>query len=217
MPRLPECSTTHTRSTSSRHTSKKWLPAPSEPSWANAVFACFGVSCVAGSWSRSHRSAPRLELSWPLPTPAGTAFSTRGRSGSSVSGSWSAVTSRRAAIIPQPMSTPTAEGMTASRVGMTEPTVAPIPTWASGIRATWSSTMGRRAAADAWRMAPSSTSVAHDHSRSVTLSMPPMLRSPPAVVKPVPLLTGVVHRQRHGSPVGSPVRAWVASRIASSR
>ena len=37
--------------------------------------------------------------------------------------------------MPQPMSTPTAAGMIAPRVGMTEPTVAPLPRWASGISA----------------------------------------------------------------------------------
>ena len=41
----------------------------------------------------------------------------------------------RTAIMPQPMSTPTAAGMMAPSVGMTEPTVAPLPRWASGIRA----------------------------------------------------------------------------------
>ena len=40
------------------------------------------------------------------------------------------------AIIPQPMSTPTAEGMTAPSVGMTEPTVDPMPRYASGMSAT---------------------------------------------------------------------------------
>ncbi|WP_350227185.1 hypothetical protein [Barrientosiimonas endolithica] len=41
----------------------------------------------------------------------------------------------RTAIMPQPMSTPTAAGMTAPSVGITEPTVAPSPRWASGISA----------------------------------------------------------------------------------
>ncbi len=41
----------------------------------------------------------------------------------------------RTAIMPHPMSTPTAAGMMAPRVGMTEPTVAPRPRWASGISA----------------------------------------------------------------------------------
>ncbi len=38
--------------------------------------------------------------------------------------------------MPQPMSTPTAAGITAPLVGITEPTVAPMPTWTSGIAAT---------------------------------------------------------------------------------
>lgn len=41
----------------------------------------------------------------------------------------------RTAIMPQPMSTPTAAGMIAPSVGMTEPTVAPLPRCASGISA----------------------------------------------------------------------------------
>jgi hypothetical protein len=40
-----------------------------------------------------------------------------------------------AAIMPQPMSTPTAAGMTALRVGMTLPTVEPLPRCTSGITA----------------------------------------------------------------------------------
>ncbi len=47
--------------------------------------------------------------------------------------------------MPHPMSTPTAAGMMAPLVGITDPTVAPMPTWASGMRATWPSTMGSRA------------------------------------------------------------------------
>ena len=39
----------------------------------------------------------------------------------------------RTAIIPQPMSTPTAAGMMAPLVGITEPTVAPLPRCTSGI------------------------------------------------------------------------------------
>ncbi len=42
----------------------------------------------------------------------------------------------RAAIIPQPMSTPTAAGTTAPLVAITLPTVAPMPRCASGIAAT---------------------------------------------------------------------------------
>ena len=49
------------------------------------------------------------------------------------------------AIMPQPMSTPTAAGMIAPTVGMTLPTVAPIPQWTSGIAATQPWTNGSRA------------------------------------------------------------------------
>ena len=42
----------------------------------------------------------------------------------------------KGAIIPQPMSTPTVAGITASFVAMTEPTIEPLPKWASGISAT---------------------------------------------------------------------------------
>ena len=40
-----------------------------------------------------------------------------------------------AAIIPQPMSTPTAAGMMALTVAITDPTVAPMPTCTSGMAA----------------------------------------------------------------------------------
>ena len=66
--------------------------------------------------------------------------------------------------MPQPMSTPTAEGMTAPWVGMTDPTVAPIPTWASGMSATWPATIGSRAVFSAWRIVSGSISLAHDRS-----------------------------------------------------
>jgi len=47
-----------------------------------------------------------------------------------------AVSDVRAATMPQPMSTPTAAGMIAPLVGMTEPTVAPMPQCTSGMTAT---------------------------------------------------------------------------------
>jgi len=49
------------------------------------------------------------------------------------------------AIIPQPISTPTAAGMIAPFVATTDPTVAPIPTCTSGIAATWLKMNGMRA------------------------------------------------------------------------
>jgi len=51
----------------------------------------------------------------------------------------------RVAIIPQPMSTPTAAGMIAPRVGMTLPIVEPLPRCTSGITARWRKMKGRRA------------------------------------------------------------------------
>ncbi len=66
------------------------------------------------------------------------------------SGSCEAVRSVCTAIMPHPMSTPTAAGMTAFSVGITDPTVAPIPTCASGIRATWPARIGRRLVLAAW-------------------------------------------------------------------
>src|SRR3954452_7470899 len=79
--------------------------------------------------------------------------------------------------MPQPMSTPTADGITAFFVGITEPTVAPIPTCASGMRATCPSTIGRRAVFSAWRIVSGSMSVAHEMSLSLMwLGMSPPLR-----------------------------------------
>lgn len=49
--------------------------------------------------------------------------------------------------MPQPISTPTAAGQMAPRVGMTQPTVQPIPGWTSGITATWWWRKGSRATA----------------------------------------------------------------------
>jgi hypothetical protein len=56
-----------------------------------------------------------------------------------------------AAIMPQPMSTPTAAGMMALSVGITEPTVAPMPKCTSGMAAMCLKTIGRRAALLSWR------------------------------------------------------------------
>lgn len=55
----------------------------------------------------------------------------RSRHSKSVAVSWVRVTD-----MPQPKSTPTQAGITTSSVGTTEPTVEPIPQWASGINAT---------------------------------------------------------------------------------
>ena len=55
----------------------------------------------------------------------------------------------RTARIPQPMSTPTAAGMIAPTVGMTDPTVAPMPRCASGINARYGWMKGIRAVSHA--------------------------------------------------------------------
>src|SRR5215831_16434819 len=60
------------------------------------------------------------------------------------------------AAMPQPMSTPTAAGMMAPTVGMTLPTVAPIPQCTSGMIATCLWMNGRRATVSIWRRAASS-------------------------------------------------------------
>jgi hypothetical protein len=64
--------------------------------------------------------------------------------------------------MPQPMSTPTAAGMMAPLVGMTDPTVDPMPTWASGMSAMCPDTNGRSAALLACSKVASSISDAHD-------------------------------------------------------
>jgi hypothetical protein len=70
-------------------------------------------------------SVNAVALCWPNPT--GTTASMRDRSPRRVSGRSLAVSEVRTAAMPQPMSTPTAAGETASRNAITEPTVAPFP------------------------------------------------------------------------------------------
>jgi hypothetical protein len=71
-----------------------------------------------------------------LPADRGMARSiaTRRRPRSSI-GRSSATYWVRTAVMPHPMSTPTAAGMIAPSVGITDPTVAPLPRCASGISA----------------------------------------------------------------------------------
>jgi hypothetical protein len=80
-----------------------------------------------------------------------------------LSGKSSAFSVVFAAIMPQPMSTPTAAGMMARKVGITEPTVAPMPKCTSGIAAMCLNTMGRRAAFVNWRFASASTGTPRVH------------------------------------------------------
>ena len=68
--------------------------------------------------------------------PTGRFSSIASRVACRLSGSCSTLRLSSTASMPQPMSTPTAAGMTAERVGITDPTVAPIPRCTSGMAAT---------------------------------------------------------------------------------
>jgi hypothetical protein len=72
------------------------------------------------------------------------------------------------AIIPQPMSTPTAAGLMAIRVGITLPTVAPMPQWTSGMAATQRWMKGRLATFLSWAKADASMGRSFDHARTGT-------------------------------------------------
>ena len=76
--------------------------------------------------------------------------------GRNESGRSAAVMDVCTAIMPQPMSTPTAAGMIALCVGTTEPTVAPTPMCTSGITATHLCTKGMLAMFLSWATALSS-------------------------------------------------------------
>ena len=93
----------------------------------------------------SEDQAP-LSLRPPLSVrPCGTAASMAERIPARLSGRCSARIEVRTAIMPQPMSTPTAAGMIAPTVGITEPTVAPMPQCTSGMTAMWLWMKGRAA------------------------------------------------------------------------
>ena len=111
----------------------------------------------------------------PGDRPCGTARSIAERSGARLSGRSSALSVVLQAIMPQPMSTPTAAGMIAFSVGITEPTVAPMPKWTSGMAATCLKTIGRRAAFCSWRLAASSTGTPRVH--ILTGTPPPVCSS----------------------------------------
>ena len=91
------------------------------------------------------------------PNPAGALRSISERSFASESGRCSARNVVSTAIIPQPMSTPTAAGIIAPLVGITEPTVAPRPKWTSGMTARWECTNGNPATFSSCSRALSST------------------------------------------------------------
>jgi hypothetical protein len=89
--------------------------------------------------------------------PCGTAASIAVRTPCRLSGRSLAVSEVSTAIMPQPMSTPTAAGMIAPSVAITLPTVAPMPQWTSGIAATWWNTIGSLATFSSWRRAAASS------------------------------------------------------------
>jgi hypothetical protein len=97
----------------------------------------------------------------------------------------------RTAIIPHPMSTPTAAGMIAPLVGITDPTVAPFPRCASGISARCGKMNGIDAAARACASVLSSKIDAQLSSRSPSRSTPPhspaTARSPTARLPTMPI------------------------------
>ena len=129
----------------------KWLPPPSVPSWLIQLaflptrFCTPGWRCMMrrsplskrfAAWVRASRS---LWLSKPTGTSREIWLNTFL---SELSSSSAAVSESRRAIMPQPISTPTAAGMIALFLGITEPTVAPMPRCTSGIAATWWCTIG---------------------------------------------------------------------------
>ena len=73
--------------------------------------------------------------------------------------------------MPQPMSTPTAAGMIAPSVGITDPTVAPLPRWASGIKATCGKMNGICDVRTAWSRVLSSRMDAQFINRLLICSM----------------------------------------------
>ncbi len=182
-PREPECSMNHTKPSWSRQTSMKWLPVPRVPRCLRLLVffkrGCSshkasnsGASCdqaastASGGFSHEPVSRPcRLGTE-----PCGTARSIALRSGPRLSGRSSARKVVLQAIIPQPMSTPTAAGMMALKVGITEPTVAPMPRCTSGIAATCLKTIGKRAALANCAMASGSTGTPRVH---ILMGTPP--------------------------------------------
>ena len=134
------------------------------------MVGCFATIASKRGLSPAHASAagagasPHEPLSRPLKLmPCGTACSIAARTSRRLSGRSFAVRVVWTAIIPQPMSTPTAAGITAPTVGMTLPTVAPMPQWTSGITATHWWMNGIAATLRSWRSADSSTGTPRVH------------------------------------------------------
>jgi hypothetical protein len=122
-PRDPECSRIHVPPSWSVANSMKWFPEPSEPSCASArcgfarVAGCgFAAIQALAAWENADR---------PLPIPAGIPASHPLTHASAWSRASATPRSTFRAAMPHPMSTPTADGITAVSVGITDPIVAP--------------------------------------------------------------------------------------------
>jgi hypothetical protein len=150
----------HTRPASSRQISTKWFPPPSDPSWL-ALLPLARCGCRAAILlNPASRSACQRRVTasgitsqppfacrlWRLEKPWGTASSMAARKVARLSGRSPALRLVCTAIMPHPISTPTAAGMMAPLVGITLPTVAPMPACTSGITATCLWMKGMRAA-----------------------------------------------------------------------
>ena len=98
-----------------------------------------------------------------------------------LSGSCSTLRLSSTASMPHPMSTPTAAGMTAARVGTTDPTVAPTPKCTSGMAATCGPTHASFAVATSCSIASCATSCVHTRTgRAPLRSTVYMVFGPPA-------------------------------------
>ena len=117
----------------------KWLPLPSDPSCSRQLPAYVAGSkpfaSASASSSAIRGSAVATTLRLYRPAESGMARSICSRTARRSAGRSDAANCVCTAIMPQPMSTPTAAGMIAPRVGMTDPTVAPSPRCASGMSA----------------------------------------------------------------------------------
>ena len=169
-PREPEWTTSHTWPSRPCDSSRKWLPRPRVPIWPAASPVrdlSDGTGFSSSQLSARSRVGARLRrcLSKLI---TGTALENSASTGPRSSGRRSAVMSRRSPEMPQPMSTPTAEGMIVPSVTTTDPMQAPMPTWASGMMATGGTTPRARAVWRACSSAPDSTpSAAHDRTESL--------------------------------------------------
>src|SRR5260221_4965354 len=129
------------------------MPAAGEPicrihffSWSRCIFAIPGCLRTISARRRASgaQASRRAADSRCSSKPTGTARSIAVRMRARPSGSCSALSESRTAFMPQPISTPTAAGMIAPRVGITDPTDGPIPECTSGIAATCPNTIGSR-------------------------------------------------------------------------